>query len=310
MFSSRTRLKFFIASLLLPAFVLFGAPRALAASFGASVEASCGVQLDFGPTDNNPYSASFPGAIPALNCASAGFAADFYGEGEGAATSGLASASGSVGFGAVGVNLATRASSTPLIDGAIASASFNASWFDTLTITGPSQGEPIQFELTASIAGSMTCGGETSGSVFYSISWGQATTIDFSDDNCSNKLAGTQHAVIDVSVGQQLTIGGLIISGVRAVAGNGCCGSYTLTSEQDLTAGNTFSLFITPLTPGASFISASGTDYAAVPEPSTWAMLVLGFTGLGVTGWRRRRRAGSSPRWREHCRGSTAEQAL
>jgi len=30
-----------------------------------------------------------------------------------------------------------------------------------------------------------------------------------------------------------------------------------------------------------------------IPEPSTWAMLLLGFSGLGFTGWRRR--AGGKP---------------
>jgi hypothetical protein len=40
----------------------------------------------------------------------------------------------------------------------------------------------------------------------------------------------------------------------------------------------------------------------ATPEPSTWAMLIMGFAGLGIISWRRDRRA----RWRENCRGSTA----
>jgi hypothetical protein len=29
----------------------------------------------------------------------------------------------------------------------------------------------------------------------------------------------------------------------------------------------------------------------AVPEPSTWAMLLLGFAGLGLMGWRASRKA-------------------
>ena len=28
-----------------------------------------------------------------------------------------------------------------------------------------------------------------------------------------------------------------------------------------------------------------------VPEPSTWAMMLLGFAGLGLAGWRHRRTA-------------------
>jgi hypothetical protein len=31
---------------------------------------------------------------------------------------------------------------------------------------------------------------------------------------------------------------------------------------------------------------------AAVPEPSTWALLLIGFGGLGFTGYRRGARAG------------------
>jgi hypothetical protein len=44
---------------------------------------------------------------------------------------------------------------------------------------------------------------------------------------------------------------------------------------------------------GGTYIDADGNFQAflafpAVPEPSTWALLVLGFAGLSVTGWRRR----------------------
>jgi hypothetical protein len=127
--------------------------------------------------------------------------------------------------------------------------------------------------LTGGIAGSMTCGGETAGSVSYSVTWGQANGLNFSDDNCSNPLASKQHAVLTLSVGQQVTLGGLILSSARAVAGNAF-----LTSENDINAGDTFSLFITPITPGVSYISASGTDYAStVPEPSSLLLVMTGF---------------------------------
>jgi hypothetical protein len=38
----------------------------------------------------------------------------------------------------------------------------------------------------------------------------------------------------------------------------------------------------------------SGSPVAAIPEPSTWAMLLLGFAGLGFLGWRSQRRAGAA----------------
>jgi PEP-CTERM motif len=181
----------------------------------------------------------------------------------------------------MGVVLSTGATSVPAIDGAIGDASVNASWFDTLTFKGPIQGETVQYLLTATVAGSMTCGGETSGSASFQISWGQATTLYFSDDNCSGKLAGKQSAIATFEVGQSQTIGGQLLSSVRAIAGNGCCGSYTLVSENDLNAGDTFALTITPITPGASYISASGTNYS-VPEPSSFLLLAVGLAFVFV----------------------------
>ena len=175
----------------------------------------------------------------------------------------------------MGVVLSTGATSAPAIDGAIGDASVNANWWDTLTFTGPTQGETVQYRLTARVAGSMTCSGETAGNVSFDFSWGQSTTLYFSDDNCSQKLAGTQSAIATFAVGQSQVISGLLLSSARAIAGNGCCGSYTLTSENDLDAGDTFSLTITPLTPGASYISASGTNYS-VPEPSSLLLLAAG----------------------------------
>jgi hypothetical protein len=38
------------------------------------------------------------------------------------------------------------------------------------------------------------------------------------------------------------------------------------------------------------YTSASGLSLAA-PEPSTWAMMVLGFAGLGFAGYRKSRKA-------------------
>ena len=48
------------------------------------------------------------------------------------------------------------------------------------------------------------------------------------------------------------------------------------------------------MTAGLELVSASGHDYASpgvgtptVPEPSTWAMMLLGFAGLGYAARRR-----------------------
>ena len=43
----------------------------------------------------------------------------------------------------------------------------------------------------------------------------------------------------------------------------------------------------------ALFVVNPGGSITAVPEPSTWAMMLLGFAGLGYAGWRGSRKAGS-----------------
>jgi PEP-CTERM motif len=40
----------------------------------------------------------------------------------------------------------------------------------------------------------------------------------------------------------------------------------------------------------AAFSSITGNAFSVVPEPSTWAMLLLGFAGLGLVGYKRGRR--------------------
>ncbi len=48
-----------------------------------------------------------------------------------------------------------------------------------------------------------------------------------------------------------------------------------------------------PVTGGAAptFNAAFSVSGAVVPEPSTWAMMLLGFAGLGFVGWRHARQA-------------------
>jgi hypothetical protein len=71
-------------------------------------------------------------------------------------------------------------------------------------------------------------------------------------------------------------------------------GGVAASSTADLS--NTGRLTIDALTPGASLTFLSGANYSsdavsAVPEPSTWAMMLLGFAGVGFMACRRKVKA-------------------
>jgi PEP-CTERM motif len=44
-------------------------------------------------------------------------------------------------------------------------------------------------------------------------------------------------------------------------------------------------------TEGGHMLAADLAYALVAPEPSTWAMMLVGFAGLGFAGWRARRRA-------------------
>ena len=136
-----------------------GAPRALASAYSVPVDAGCDTAGYDISGSNHSYDGSAPGELPPLDCAGSGSNASAHG-----------TATGFIDIGTMGVVLSTGATSAPAINGAIGDASVNANWWDTLTFTGPIQGETVQYRLTAKVAGSMTCSGETAGSASFQFS--------------------------------------------------------------------------------------------------------------------------------------------
>jgi hypothetical protein len=73
------------------------------------------------------------------------------------------------------------------------------------------------------------------------------------------------------------------------ITGNG---TLTETGVQNFTP--TFGAFdlTTQSGTGGGFFTFSSTTVAAVPEPSSWAMMILGFVGIGFLAYRRKEKAG------------------
>jgi PEP-CTERM motif-containing protein len=74
---------------------------------------------------------------------------------------------------------------------------------------------------------------------------------------------------------------------------------FTAPDGQFLRPGDQYDFFFTfqnPIDPSTFSFTAEwiGTQVAAVPEPSTWAMMILGFIGVGYMTYRRRKGAALS----------------
>jgi hypothetical protein len=73
-------------------------------------------------------------------------------------------------------------------------------------------------------------------------------------------------------------------------------GSVNLTDFSDFAGSGSNDFFVTPFGPVATeTFDASGTVtetiFTSVPEPSTWAMMLIGFSGLGYAGYRASRKS-------------------
>jgi len=56
----------------------------------------------------------------------------------------------------------------------------------------------------------------------------------------------------------------------------------------DALAAGTYTIVFSAAIPKGDTLTVSGTAVSAVPEPATWAMMVLGFMGVGFVAYRRK----------------------
>ena len=131
----------------------------------------------------------------------------------------------------------------------------------------PVGGVPITLGLfTDSFVINLTNSSLTNGSLI-TVSLGGGNNIDFTCQACSVRLDST---AFDLMSSGSLDV--FMLSPTLLGAGN-----HTLTVTGNIVSG-----------PSASY---SGTiNFGAVPEPATWAMMLLGFGGIGMA-MRRRRQA-------------------
>jgi hypothetical protein len=123
---------------------------------------------------------------------------------------------------------------------------------------------------------------ETSGSGTFVSATGASTTYNWFVDPANTQGAGTPTDTPGIMVDTFSHSAG---SEADSFSHNGS-GAATLTSPFSLTEQFTLSL-----PAGASLLSRGQTIILGVPEPSTWAMMLVGFAGLGFAGWRASRKS-------------------
>lgn len=138
---------------------------------------------------------------------------------------------------------------------------------------GAFQDEPIQQTIAGLVAGARYA---------VTFDWAAAQQAGFT---------GATSSGWDVSLGAQTQSTGNLPIGSRGFSG------WTTSTFDFIATGSSETLsFLSTGTGGAPeppFSLLDGVSMTVVPEPSTWAMMALGFIGLGYAGFRRRRVATS-----------------
>ena len=244
----------------------------------------------------------------------------------------VASASGTFGGGPDSISVsATRGNGNVGLHGAAsasyvggyggsAEAEFDLYTYDTFHIGGPA-GAHEQFQYTLTLNGSAST--ETDGYPGATAAYGALSltadsywlepgaVVPFPASSCyaGSGVDGNPCGIIataslyPTSPTSQAATGTLTLVGGSTVQFGEYLWARVFTSQATSSsavfdAADTGYFTLTPLTAGASFTTGSGLTYSAspdgaVPEPEAWAMLILGFGGLGVT--MRRLRKPSAP---------------
>ena len=157
--------------------------------------------------------------------------------------------------------------------------------FGTVTVTDITDGVSVDVTLTNGATFVTTGGGHESFALNLSV--GTLASTAFSVTTAGFQVDGAQSPPAS----------GNFTNGLGSTAGTGGSNSvpgpldFTITgvTTADFIANNLGFFFAADLlTSTTGEVGATSTVITAVPEPSTWAMLILGFAGIGFMAYRRR----------------------
>ncbi len=131
---------------------------------------------------------------------------------------------------------------------------------------------------------------------------GDLTTISFGQNaepngsfNGSFDFTNSDPGIYSILLGSSTP--GVTFSAAQLIGINGTAGSYSLTGggtnvmqlAQTLIVGGQYEFSFTGSNPLLSAVANGNVTIQAVPEPATWAMMLIGFGGIGLAMRRRRR---------------------
>jgi hypothetical protein len=167
---------------------------------------------------------------------------------------------------------------------------FTASNFETDVGSSPAPVDPVTGSFTISFDPTLSYTDETAGITLTpgSLNIALGSTLSFSYNASTSMLPATTLVVGGISDGAQqvqfnpstddfwLFINDFVVTPSFDQVGY----SQTAVSSDNLFDSISGSVTVTPFTPGG------------VPEPSTWAMMLVGFAGIGFLGYRKTVKAG------------------
>ena len=175
-----------------------------------------------------------------------------------------------------------------------ADASVQASFYDEVVVDGAglAPGTPVSYQLQVRLSGTVSASDPARDSNLAATALATARlrdtasgqAVDFSWD-AARQDTGVYHLSLATAVGRTLSIQGMLNIGTRVSAG------AVIGRSAEVDFYNTAGFHLAPSVAGLNTIGASGTDFLApVPEPATWAAMLLGLATLG--GLARLRRCG------------------